>query len=262
MEVPQRKNELDKELWRQEVYNFKNMVEELSGVHITEVKLHENIKLVNRKRKAMQRVNEFRKLPNPPISGLDALLIAQVALNQDITSFIKDTEALADELQERVDKGVSAYKNNGKRILIAGSPSPMGNTKVHHIVERAGLQIVADESCTGMRYFSNLVDEAPTDMDGMMRAIADRYFAIDCSCFSPNKERLEKISQIVKDYNINGVVQNILQYCHTYNVEAKAVENTLNELNIPSITIETDYSQEDVEQIYTRIEAFSEVISG
>ena len=117
MEVPQRKNELDKELWRQEVYNFKNMVEELSGVKVTEEKLHKNVKLVNRKRKAMQRINEFRKLPNPPISGLDALLVAQVALNQDINAFIKDTEALAEELQERVNKGVSAYKSNGKRIL-------------------------------------------------------------------------------------------------------------------------------------------------
>ncbi len=261
MEVPQRKNSMDKELWLQEVYNFKDMVENISGIKINAEKLHDKIKLVNRKRKAMQRINEFRKLPNPPISGLDALLVAQVALNQDINKFIEDTEALAVELEECVKAGISVYNGNGKRIMLAGSPSPMGNAKVHHIVESAGLRIVVDESCTGLRYFRDLVDENPADLDGMMRAIADRYFSIDCSCFSPNKERIENIHNLIKDYNVQGIVHNVLQYCHTYNIEAKVIDNSLNEMGIPTIKIETDYSQEDVGQIKTRIEAFAEVLA-
>ncbi len=261
MEVPQRKNPLDKELWLQEIYNFKNLVENLSGVKITPEKLYQKIKLVNRKRKAMQRIDEFRKLPNPPISGLDALLIAQVSLNQDISKFIADAEVLADELEQRVKAGTTAYNGNGKRILMAGSPSPMGNAKIHYIVESAGMRIVVDESCTGLRYFRDLVDETPTDLDGMMKAIADRYFSIDCSCFSPNNERIENINRLVKEYNVQGVVHNILQYCHTYNIEAAAIDKSLNEIGIASIKIETDYSQEDVGQIKTRIEAFAEVIA-
>jgi benzoyl-CoA reductase/2-hydroxyglutaryl-CoA dehydratase subunit BcrC/BadD/HgdB len=262
MEVPQKKNQMDRDLWLQEVYDFKDKVENLSGVKITAEKLNEKIKLVNRKRLAMQKIDELRKYPNPPISGVDALLVAQVALNQDIHKFIEDTEALAEELQERKDKGISAYdgSNNSKRIIIAGSPSPMGNAKVHHLVETSGMQIVADESCTGLRYFRNLVDENQKDLDSMMKAIADRYFAIDCSCFSPNKERFDNISQIVKDYEVDGIVQNILQYCHGYNVEAKVVENSLKSMEIPSIKIVTDYSQEDTGQIRTRLEAFAEIM--
>ena len=261
MEVPQRKNQLDKQLWLQEVYNFKEMVENLSGVKITPEKLHEKIKLVNRKRKAMQRIDEFRKLANPPISGLDALLVAQVSLNQDIFKFIEAAESLADELEHRVQTGISAYNGAGKRVMMAGSPSPMGHAKIHHIVESSGLRIVVDESCTGLRYFRDLVDETPTDLDGMMEAIADRYFSIDCSCFSPNKERIENISKLIKEYNVQGVVHNILQYCHTYNIEAAAIDKSLKEIGIPSLKIETDYSQEDVGQIKTRIEAFAEVIA-
>ena len=261
MEVPQRKNQLDKQLWLQEVYNFKEMVENLSGVKITPEKLHEKIKLVNRKRKAMQRIDEFRKLANPPISGLDALLVAQVSLNQDIFKFIEAAESLADELEQRVQTGISAYNGAGKRVMMAGSPSPMGNAKIHHIVESSGLRIVVDESCTGLRYFRDLVDETPTDLDGMIESIADRYFSIDCSCFSPNKERIENISKLIKEYNVQGVVHNILQYCHTYNIEAAAIDKSLKEIGIPSLKIETDYSQEDVGQIKTRIEAFAEVIA-
>ena len=261
MEVPQRKNPLDKQLWLQEVYNFKDMVENLSGVKITPEKLYEKIKLVNRKRKAMQRIDEFRKLPNPPISGLDALLVAQVSLNQDIHKFIEDAEALAEELATRVRAGISCYNGNGKRVMIAGSPSPMGNAKVHYIIESSGLRIVVDESCTGLRYFRDLVDESSTDLDGMMQAIADRYFSIDCSCFSPNKERIDNINKLIKEYQVQAVVHNVLQYCHTYNIEAAAIDKSLKELGIPSLKIETDYSQEDVGQLKTRIEAFAEVIA-
>lgn len=262
MEVPQKKNQIDKDLWLQEVNQFKEMVEDLSGTRITAKRLAEKIKLVNRKRKVLQKIDEFRKLPNPPISGLDALLVAQVALNQDISKFIEDTEALADELEQRVKDGISVYNGNSKRVLIAGSPSPMGNAKVHYIVESSGLQIVVDESCTGQRYYRELVDESPTDLDGMMNAIADRYFNIDCSCFSPNTVRMENIAQLVQEYNIQGVVQNILQYCQCYNIEAKIVEKSLKKMGVPSITIETDYSQEDSGQIRTRIEAFAEILEA
>ncbi len=260
MEVPQKKDPLDRGLWLQEVYNFKKMVEDLSGVKVTADKLNETIKLMNCKRKALQRINAFRKLPQPPISGLDALLVSQVALNQDIHKFIEDSEALSAELQERADAGVSAYNGDGIRIMIAGSPSPMGNAKIHHIVESSGLRIVVDESCTGLRYYRDLVDESQTNLDGMLKAVADRYFSIDCSCFSPNTERLENITQLVKDYSVHGVVQNILMYCHTYNIEAKLVENTLKKIGIASIKIESDYSQEDTGRIRTRIEAFAEVV--
>ena len=261
MEVPQRGNETDRSLWLEEVYKFKDKVEELSGTSVTPEALQNSIKLVNKKRSVLQQIDEFRKLPDPPISGLDALLVTQVSMNQDIHGFIHDAEALIEELKERVEKGFSAYGNKGHRVLIAGSPSPMGYAKVHHIVESSGLQIVADESCTGLRYFRDLVNEELNTLDEMIKAIADRYFEIDCACFSPNAERIENIKKIVGDYNVKGVVQSILQYCHTYNVEAKIIENSLKETGIPSIKIVTDYSQEDIGQIRTRIEAFAELLT-
>jgi benzoyl-CoA reductase/2-hydroxyglutaryl-CoA dehydratase subunit BcrC/BadD/HgdB len=264
MEVPQKKNPVDRDLWLKEVYAFRETMETLSGVAVTAEKLSDNIKLVNRKRRALQRINEFRKLANPPLSGLDALLVSQIALSQDTVKFIEAAEALADELQERAEAGISAYENGDRkpRVMMAGTPSPMGNAKVHFAVESSGMEIVADESCTGLRYYSALIDESQTTLDGMIRAIADRYFSIDCSCFSPNEERIENVVKVAKEYRAKGVVQNILQYCHGYNIEAKAVENALNKINIPSLKIVSDYSDEDLEQLRVRTESFAELIGA
>lgn len=261
MEVPQKKNPLDRELWRAEVRAFKAYVEKLSGIPVTPEELRKSTALVNRKRKVLAEVNEFRKLPRPPISGVDALLVSQAALNQDISSFIHGAERLVEELRERSAGGVSAYSRPGPRVLVAGSPSPLGNAKVHYALESSGLHIVADESCTGMRYYRDLVDNAADDLEALLDAIADRYFKIDCSCFSPNTERLDHILKIVGDYKIDGVVHNILSFCHGYNVEAKTVDNVLRKRGIPSLKIVTDYSFEDLEQLKVRAESFREMIS-
>ncbi len=262
MELPQKKTEMDRALWIAEVKRFKAYVEHLSGVVVTQDRLRATISLANRRRRVLQEINGFRRLPDPPISGLDALLVSQVALSQDAGRFIAACEDLIDELENRTKKGISAYVTRGPRILLAGTPSPIGNAKVHFALESSGLRVVADESCTGMRYFRDLVDESPDDLDGMIEAIANRYFEIDCACFSPNVERVRNIERTIREYSIDGVVHNILAFCHTYNIESKVIDRALAEKKVPSLKIVTDFSFEDLEQLKVRIESFSEVIQS
>ncbi len=47
-------------------------------------------------------------------------------------------------------------------------------------------------------------------------ALADKYLAIGCSCVSPNDQRLQICSPMVEEYQVDGVVDVILQACHTY----------------------------------------------
>jgi benzoyl-CoA reductase/2-hydroxyglutaryl-CoA dehydratase subunit BcrC/BadD/HgdB len=262
MEVPQRKNAMDRSLWREEVLAFRDAVEALSGTKVTADRLRREIGRVNRKRKALQRVNEFRSLDEPPISGLDALLVSQTALNMDVDAFCKAAEALGDELQERERKGTCSYEKAGKRVLLAGTPSPMGSAKVHYVVETSGMRIVADESCTGVRYYRDLVDDSPEDLDGLLDAVADRYFRIDCACFSPNSERIENAVALAREYRVQGVVHNVLQYCHGFNVEAKALEIALLKIGLPSLKLVTDYAEQDVENLRVRAQAFSEMLGA
>jgi len=113
----------------------------------------------------------------------------------------------------------------------------------------------------GTRYFTNMVEEGCPTREGKLRAIAERYLRINCSCFTPNDERIEQILQYYKDYNAAGVIHYTLQFCHTYKVEFVRVRETLGKADIPVLEIETDYSEGDVGQLKTRIEAFIEQIS-
>jgi len=261
MEVPQKKDAIDTEVWRKAVREFKDRVEALTGFQVESSRLRETTRIMNDKRRALQRLNEFRTLDPPPISGLDALVVMQAALNDDPVRFTEQLTVLNDELQARVKNNISPFSAGTKRVMIAGCPSVMGNWKLHSLIEQAGAAIVVDESCTGLRYYRDLVDETASGLSEQLDAIADRYMKIDCACFSPNNERMEVIPKIAEDYKVDGVVQYILQYCHGYNVEAIRVAGILKEHDVPSLKIETDYSQEDEGQLRTRIDAFLEQLS-
>ena len=49
-------------------------------------------------------------------------------------------------------------------------------------------------------------------------------------------------------------------FCQPYTHENFKVEKQLSAAGIPSMSLETDYSMEDAEQLKTRVEAFLETI--
>lgn len=257
MELPQMKREKNVEQWQDEIKLFIKRMEELTGNKITVEKLKEGIRLANRKRTALKRLYDLRKNTPSPISGLDALLVSQIAFVDDCERFIEKTEELCDELEKRVGKSNSKKK---KRILVTGTPMAVPNWKLHSIVEGLDAEIVVEETCTGTRYFENQVSAEGETIDHLIKNMAGRYMNINCACFSPNKGRVEDIMQYAEDYDIDGVIYYNLSFCHTYAIEYKGVETTLKENNIPILNIETDYSEEDTGQIKTRVEAFLEMI--
>jgi benzoyl-CoA reductase/2-hydroxyglutaryl-CoA dehydratase subunit BcrC/BadD/HgdB len=258
MEVPQKKDKLDFDVWYRAVVEFKEKVEKLTGKTVQEGRLSEAITVMNKKRQALQKLNELRRHNPPPISGLDALVVMQAALNDEPVRFTEHLSRLNEELENRIEAGTSLFPEGTKRIMISGCPSVMGNWKVHSLIERAGAAIVIDETCTGTRYFENLVDDGKRNLEEQLLALAERYMKINCACFSPNNERMVSIENLIDSYKVDGVIQYILQYCHGYNVEAIRVANVLKKRQIPSIKIETDYSEEDIGQLRTRIDAFLE----
>lgn len=262
MEIPQLKRQRDLDLWLAEVKDFKTKVEEVAGRAISEEEMASAIKTMNNKRKALQRLNSLRHHNPTPISGKDGLLIEQIAFYDEPMRFAEKVNALCDELEERIKNGVAVPSKDATRVMVAGTPMALPNWKIHNLVEGAGAVIVNEESCIGTRYFKDLIDESVSGMDGMLAALTDRYKEIDCSCFTPNDER---ITQVIKEFHeskAQGIINYSLQFCHTYNIEEIRIRQACEREKIPYLFIESDYSAEDIGQVQTRIEAFLEQIRG
>ena len=261
MEIPQRKEASDRELWKSEVLRFKDELEKITGKKITAESLKKGIKTVNDKRRALQRLNTLRAATPTPISGRDVLLINQVSFYDDPVRFTQSINTLCDQIEERIAKNEGIVPEKTPRLMLAGCPMAVPNWKLPYIIESSGAVVVSEESCIGTRNTRDLVDESGETVEEMIDAICERYMKIDCACFTPNNERMDNIKKLAEETKVDGVIHYSLMFCQPYTHETFKVEKTLTEAEVPMLAIETDYSMEDVEQLKTRVEAFVEMIS-
>ena len=260
IDIPQMKRAKDITAFKEEIMDFIKVVEDFTGNKVTPEALGESIKLINNKRKALQRLYATRQASPVPISGKDALLVTQIAFYDDPTRCAQMTNQLAEELEGRISRNEGVFPADALRILITGTPLAIPNWKLHHIVESAGAAVVVEELCTGTRYFENLVDETATTLEGQVQALAERYMKTNCACFTPNSGRIDDILRLANEYKVDGVIDVNLQFCNLYSTESYLVKQALSEREIPVLHIETDYSEQDAEQLRTRVEAFLEIL--
>lgn len=236
-------------------------LEELTGNKLKAGALRDAIKITQAEQKAHIRLQELRKGPDAPLWGRDAFLVSQTLFYDDIVRWTGEVNKLCTELETRVKAGQSVADPGAPRILVTGSPMIFPNFKVPHLIEEHGGIIVADETCAGTRNIKEPVVVDEWIKSDMLRALTEKHILpCTCACFTPNLSRMDVLTEMVESYEIDGVCYHVLRGCLNYDIESRKIEKLLKSHGIPMLKVETDYSQEDVEQIRTRIEAFLEMI--
>ena len=240
--------------FKNEVFRFKEALEQFLGSEIPEEKLVDSIRIYNETRSILKRIYELRKKDNPPISGSDAVKIVKAAMTLERETLNELLDKLYDELL-----GGSIGLKEGPRILVTGSIMADGDNKVMELIEHLGGLIVADDLCTGSRYFWDLVDETKDPID----AISERYLhKVPCSRMKSVKRRLDYVLDLIDEFRVDGVVYHTLKFCETFQYDYPIFKKELEKKGIPLLHIKTEYTESDVGQLGTRIEAFLGVIGG
>lgn len=253
MELPNRNSEMGLKLWKEEIVKCKEVLEEHFGIEITSEAISEAIRIKNRERSAVKDFYSIMKTDELPIMGLDMWHV----LNG--ITFTFDKVSIPEELAKLKEKVLTENKHisGKKRILITGCPIGGATEKVIKAVEDNGGIVVAFENCGGAKAIDTNVDETNPDP---YDAIARKYLNIGCACISPNHNRFDLLGRMVNEYKVDGVLEMQLQTCTPYQVEGALVRDFLKEKNIPYMAVETDYGQNDIGQLNTRISAFLEMI--
>jgi benzoyl-CoA reductase/2-hydroxyglutaryl-CoA dehydratase subunit BcrC/BadD/HgdB len=248
------------EFWYSEILRLKRFLEKLTCQAIQMGELARQINLQNQIRLAFQRLLQFNRSGRIPINGMRMLSVLESkGFVVDQETYLKDLDALIDALDR--SRHQDAWDGSFKpRILLTGTPLGRGSEKVLRLIEDAGGVVVCMENCTGIKSIFNLVDE--TDPDPI-RALAKRYLKTPCACMTPNTERLKMLWRLVREYQIDGIVDLTWQCCHAYHIESTSVEKLAEQqIGIPFLHIATDYSPSDTGQLGVRIEAFLELLKN
>ena len=245
------------QLWKSEIIKLKGILENKFEVEITEEDIKKAIKLKNQERQALKNMYEIAKLNPPAMSGMDILKVLYGSTFKfDKNDTIKEVNELADRVRKEYEEG--RRLDPKPRIVVTGCPIGGVTEKVVKAIEDNGAYVVAFENCMGAKAIDRLVDESNEDV---YDALAEKYLNIGCSCMTPNPNRIDLLSRMIDEYEADGVVDVILQACHTYAVETLSIKRFVNgEKEIPYMSIETDYSQSDIGQLNTRMAAFVEML--
>lgn len=245
------------QLWKSEIIKLKGILENKFEVEITEEDIKKAIKLKNQERQALKNLYEIGKLNPPAMSGMDILKVLYGSTFKfDKNDTIKEVNELADRVRKEYEEG--RRLDPKPRIVVTGCPIGGVTEKVVKAIEDNGAYVVAFENCMGAKAIDRLVDESNEDV---YDALAEKYLNIGCSCMTPNPNRIDLLSRMIDEYEADGVVDVILQACHTYAVETLSIKRFVNgEKEIPYMSIETDYSQSDIGQLNTRMAAFVEML--
>lgn len=248
-------------LWKSELVRLKESLENKFNVEITDENLREAIKSKNEERKLIKEVHELSKMTPPPMNGFELhTILYNTGFKFDREAMKKDLRDVIDNIKSRYENGERTVSEDKPRILITGCPIGGVAEKIIKTIEESVAVVVALDNCMGLKPNYELVDESNDDL---IDALAKKYINIPCSCMSGNNGRVEMINDLIDDYKVDGVIDVVLQACHTFNIESyKIKEFVTKEKNIPFMSIETDYSKSDIEQIRTRFEAFVEMIES
>jgi benzoyl-CoA reductase/2-hydroxyglutaryl-CoA dehydratase subunit BcrC/BadD/HgdB len=251
LELPNKSGDPDAfEYWVHELKQFRAFLAERFATDVTDDKIREATGQLNRERALRRAVAGLMKSDHPPLSGRQVL---------DCKSSIWAMPAAMQNYRRVLDASCGKCGNgNGLvRVLMTGVPMVHGAERVLDIVEQSGGLVVATENCTGLKPLLEDVDAAAADP---LRALAEKYFHLPCSVMTPNDRRLDTLRQLATDYRAECVVELVWQACLTYDVESHRVKRFIEDLGLPYLHIETDYSPSDSARIAMRVEALLETV--
>ncbi|MBL7141356.1 MAG: 2-hydroxyacyl-CoA dehydratase [Planctomycetes bacterium] len=239
--------------WLAELAGLKADLQRRFGTEITDDRLRDAIRLMNRERSLRRRLAEVLERDPPVMTGRELL-----DAKSNISGIPCDLAAYEAALEELARRPPLTDGTRRVRVLLTGVPVVHGAERVLDLIEASGGLVVAMENCSGLKPILEDVDETADDP---LRALAEKYFHLPCSVMTPNTRRLDSLRDLARQYRADCVIELIWQACLTYDVEVDHVRRLADEdLKLPYLRIETDYSPSDSARIAVRVEALFETI--
>lgn len=262
LSIPKVADSLALNFFEQDIGHLRKSLEGLIGREIPDEAISQAIDLHNENRALLRQLYELRK-PDPPLlygSEVTQILVSVMSLPvAEANQLLRD---VLDQVRERRD----GPGRRTARLLISGNE--LDDSTFVELIEDCEANVVADDLCIGTRFFWHDVEKTSDPLHGL----AQRYLG-DIRCpriYRGNpemnrreemEERFNHIRNFVDEFNVNGAVIYILKYCDSEEWEAPDLRDYIQEeLGLPVLHIEHDYSTVALAPWRTRVQAFVEMV--
>lgn len=166
---------------------------------------------------------------------------------------------LLKEIDERIEKGIPAVKNERKRLIWDNLPIWFKLREMAHTFARHGANIVTATYTYAWGELAPMMEEARP-----LESVARTYLHPILNRGTGHK--LKTMRQMVQDFSADGVVLHSDRSCKPYSLgQIDQRDYFVNEYGVPALLLEADHSDPrsySDEQAENRIAAFMEILEG
>ncbi len=193
-----------------------------------------------------------------PLTCFDAFTqMAAIVSLRGTEEAVNHYKKLKNELEERIQKGISAVENEKIRLLWDNIPLWYAIRGLSQLFEEHKACLVADT-------YTNAWASADIDTGNPMESLALNYLSIYLNISMDLM--LERITGLIKKFEVNGMVMHSNRSCKPYSLgQYDLAQSVKEETGIPVLIIEADMVDSRAyaeEQVKTRVEAFLETLGG
>ncbi len=252
LSIPHVISERAQKFYQQELAKLIETLENTFDCTIDEDSLNNAIEIHNTNRTLLHQLSELRKSRPPRIKGsemLSLVLASMVMPREESNKLLSEALALLQTRELPASDDVI-------RVMVTGAP--LDDLRLFNLVEKAGAQIVYDDTCTGSRYFRDKVKPSSSPLE----ALARRYLSkVPCPCMLSG-DITSHLRQHIDDFQAEGVIIYSLKFCDPHLHQAPELAKAIRGWGLPSLLVESDHASVADGQLTTRVEAFLETISN
>ncbi len=236
------------------------LLERISGRRFSHGRFMETIRIARDTSLAWGRVLDTMKAHPAPMSIFDAFIhLAPVVSLRGLPVALNYYEMLLKELKERIDSGVGAVEGERIRLMWDNIAIWYELRNFSNFFAERGANFVAATYPNAWAETAHFMDELRP-----FESISKTYSLVILN--NNLNRRLDLMEQLIKDYDVDGLVIHSARSCKPYSVGQYDIKRILMErLNIPSIVLEADIADSRAyseAQVLKGLEIFLESLPG
>ncbi len=226
------------------------LTETFGGGDPGEDRLWEAIRTVNRTRALLQTLYSYRRRDPPGITGTESLRLVMEAATRPKADFNRRLGRVLAEMEPQ------RPTHRKPRLLLCGSI--IDRLEITELIEETG-SVVVEDLCTGHRYLHGLVKEEGDPYESVARRYLER---VPCSRMTGLERRLAYVRELIDEYQVEGVIYHALKFCDQFQYDYPILREDLEEMAMPVLYLEGDYTTGGFGQMKTRVQAFVEMLGA
>lgn len=250
---PYRLNEASLDYYLEELRGCARALQVLTGQAVTDDGLCEAAALYNGQRAYLRRLGAGRSETPPLLSApafLELVLFCQLRP-------VEQANSLLEQVLELLGGGSGAggpaesEPADPRRVLASGSV--LQDARALELVEQAGGRVVADDLCTGSRWYAEDIGE----MGDPWIALAERYMGrTPCPTRDSARARSVRLEALLEASGAGSVLFLVQKFCDPHLADIPLLREFLAGKAIPSLVLELEDEGPSAEQWKTRLETF------